>query len=407
LPTPPLATAVAIADHAAMDNPRRFLGMLFLGMISGTSADGIDVAIARFHDGDTDQHPLPRADVLFGRTYAWDDDLRALLIELGQHAPALTLDDIGELDVRIGAAFAAAAERAIRDSGIDRAQIAAIGSHGQTLRHRPDGRRNDGAHRFTLQLGDANLIAEATGIRTVADFRRRDVAAGGHGAPLLPALHAALLSSRDEDRAVLNLGGIANLTLLPMRAEVRGFDTGPANGLMDAWCLRHTGERFDRGGAFAAGGRVDKALLARLLDDAWFTLPPPKSTGRDQFHLGWVESKLLGNEAPADVQITLLALTARTVADALRATLPGTARVIVCGGGVHNPLLMRALADALPDAMVETTAAHGIDPDVVEALGFAWLARQTVLERPGNLPSVTGATGLRVLGAIYSGRLDQ
>lgn len=373
---------------------------LFLGMISGTSADGIDVAIARFDDGN--EARAPRAEVLFGHTYPWDDDLRAVLIQLGQHAPALTLDDIGELDVRIGAAFAAAAGQAIRDSGIDRAEIAAIGSHGQTLRHRPDGRRNDGLHRFTLQLGDAHLIAETTGIRTVADFRRRDVAAGGHGAPLLPALHAALLSSPDEDRAVLNLGGIANLTLLPMQAQVRGFDTGPANGLMDAWCLHHTGAGFDRGGGFAAGGRVDDALLARLLDDPWFALPPPKSTGRDQFHLGWVESKLTGDASPADVQATLLALTARTVADALRATLPGAARVIACGGGVHNPMLMRALAEALPGAVVESTAAHGIDPDVVEALGFAWLARQTVLGRAGNLPSVTGATGPRVLGTVHS-----
>jgi anhydro-N-acetylmuramic acid kinase len=202
---------------------------------------------------------------------------------------------------------------------------------------------------------------------------------------------------------VLNLGGIANLTLLPVRGEVRGFDTGPANGLMDAWCLRHTGERFDRGGAFAAGGRVDHALLARLLDEPWFALPPPKSTGRDQFHLGWVESELVGSETPADVQATLLALTAHTIADALRATLPAAARVIACGGGVHNPALIRALGEAMPGSVVESTAAHGIDPDVVEALGFAWLARQTVLGRPGNLPSVTGAAGPRVLGAIYSG----
>lgn len=376
---------------------------MFLGMISGTSADGIDVAIARFYDGNTDAHRTPHAEALFGHTYAWDRDLRAQLIELGQHAPALTLDQIGTLDVRIGAAFADAAVQAIRDSGIDRTQIAAIGSHGQTLRHRPNGMANDGQHRFTLQLGDANLIAETTGILTVADFRRRDVAAGGHGAPLLPALHAALLSSPDEDRAVLNLGGIANLTLLPRQAgDVRGFDTGPANGLMDAWCLRHTGEVFDHGGVFAASGHIDAALLARLLGEPWFALPPPKSTGRDQFHLGWVESKLGGGEAPADVQATLLALTVRTVADALGATLPGAARVIGCGGGVHNTTLMRALADALPGVVVESTAAHGIDPDMVEALGFAWLARQTVLGRPGNVPSVTGAAGPRVLGAIYS-----
>ena len=408
---PRLASPAVIADHAAMTTDTfRANPDLFLGMISGTSADGIDVAIARFHehehDAETDR--APHAEVLFGHTYPWDTELRAVLIELGQHAPKLTLDEIGELDVRIGAAFAAAAAQAIRDSGIRREDIAAIGSHGQTLRHRPDGRRLDGVHRFTLQLGDANLIAEATGLRTVADFRRRDVAAGGHGAPLLPALHAALLSSPTEDRAVLNLGGIANLTLLPAGGTgseghgVRGFDTGPANGLMDAWCLRHTGAGFDRGGAFAAGGRVDEALLARLLDEPWFALPPPKSTGRDQFHLGWVESKLGGSESPADVQATLLALTARTVADALRATLPGAARVIGCGGGVHNPALMRSLADALPGIAIESTAAHGIDPDVVEALGFAWLARQTVLGRPGNLASVTGAAGPRVLGAIYS-----
>lgn len=373
---------------------------LFLGMISGTSVDGIDVAIARFDDGD--ERRAARAEVLFSHTYPWDDSLRALLVELGQHPRALSLDEIGELDVRIGAGFATAADTAIRASGIDHAAIAAIGSHGQTLRHRPDGLRNDGRHGFTLQLGDANVIAEVTGVRTVADFRRRDVAAGGHGAPLLPALHAALLSSADEDRAVLNLGGIANLTLLPTHGTVRGFDTGPANGLMDAWCLRHTGADFDRGGAFAASGRVNDALLTRLLDESWFALPPPKSTGRDQFHLGWVESKLGGGETPADVQATLLALTVHTVADALRATLPTAARVIACGGGVHNPALMRALADALPGSAVESTAAHGIDPDVVEALGFAWLARQTLLGRPGNLPSVTGATGPRVLGAIYS-----
>lgn len=369
-----------------------FPDMLYLGMISGTSADGIDVAIARFHDA-----PTPRAELAFGRTYAWDPALRERLIELGQHAPAMTLDAIGELDAALGAAFAQAADTAIRDSGVDRASIAAIGSHGQTLRHRPHG-----SHAFTLQLGDPNRIAETTGLRTVADFRRRDVAAGGHGAPLLPALHAALLSSPDEDRAVLNLGGIANLTLLPADGTgVRGFDTGPANGLMDAWCLRHTGAHYDRGGAFAQTGRIDPALLARLLEDPYFALPPPKSTGRDHFHLDWLDARRVGDESPADVQATLLALTARSIADALRATLPGAARVIGCGGGVHNPALMRALVDAMPGVAVESTAAHGIDPDMVEALGFAWLARQTVLGRPGNLPSVTGATGPRVLGAVH------
>src|SRR5690606_38058732 len=217
---------------------------------------------------------------------------------------------------------------AMADSGVPRGSIAGIGSHGQTLRHRPSGRRGDGVDPYTMQLGDAHLIAERTGATVVADFRRRDIAAGGHGAPLVPALHAALLHAPDEARAVLNLGGIGNLTLLPAQGDVRGFDTGPANGLMDAWCLRHTGETFDRDGVLAARGRLDAALLARLLADPWFALPPPKSTGRDQFHLGWVEAALGGDATPADVQATLLALSVRTVADALRATQPDTARVL-------------------------------------------------------------------------------
>ena len=363
----------------------------YLGLISGTSADGIDAALVRFPEKDA------RPELLFGRTYAWDPALRARLVELGQQSAQLDLDAIAELDVRIGCAFADAALRALADSGTTAADVAAIGSHGQTLRHRPSGE-----FPYTLQLGDPNTIAERTGIRTVADFRRRDVAAGGHGAPLLPALHAALLHAGDEDRAVLNLGGIANLTLLPRDGDVRGFDTGPANGLMDAWCLRHTSEAFDRDGAFAASGRVDDALLARLLDEPWFALPPPKSTGRDQFHLDWVASKLHGDESPRDVQATLLALSARSIAAALRATQPMTARVIACGGGVHNRALMAALAEVLPGCVVESSAAHGIDPDMVEAMGFAWLAHATVHGRPGNLPSVSGAKGPRVLGGIYS-----
>ena len=361
----------------------------YLGLISGTSADGIDVALVRFE---------PRLELAFGRTYAWDPGLRARLVALGQQAATLTLDELGELDTRIGRAFAGAAQQLLLDSGFASSHLVAIGSHGQTLRHRPYG---DAA--FTLQLGDPNLLAEACACTVVADFRRRDVAAGGHGAPLMPAFHAAMLRNSDEDRAVLNLGGIANLTLLPASnaVAVRGFDTGPANGLMDAWCLRHTGAAFDRDGAFARSGLVDTALLARLLDEPWFALPPPKSTGRDQFHLGWLESRLRA-ERPSDVQATLLALTTRTVVDALRATQPRTHRLIACGGGVHNSALMSTLAAALPGTIVESSAAHGLDPDFVEAMGFAWLARETLAGRPGNLPSVSGARGPRVLGAIYS-----
>jgi anhydro-N-acetylmuramic acid kinase len=368
-------------------------GELFLGLISGTSADGIDAALVRFADGS--EHA--RCELVAGRTYRWEDAMRARLVHLGQGGDCTSLDEFGALDVQAARAFADAATALLADAGVAASEVRAIGSHGQTLRHRPEA-----AVPFTLQVGDGNLIAERTGITTVADFRRRDVAAGGHGAPLLPALHAALVSAPGESRAVLNLGGIANLTLLPAHGDVRGFDTGPANALLDAWCERHTGAAFDAEGAFAARGGVDDALLETLRAEPWFALPPPKSTGREQFHLAWLEARLgTGARAAQDVQATLLELTAASVADALRATQPDTARVLVCGGGVHNPRLLQRIAARLPGMIVESTAAHGVDPDLVEAMGFAWLARQTLASRPGNLPSVTGARGPRVLGAIY------
>lgn len=371
---------------------------LFVGLISGTSADGIDAALVRFT---TPPDQPAQVELLLGRTSAWDDAIRERLVALGQGGEARSLDELATLDVQIAEAFATAALHLIDEAGVAATDVRAIGSHGQTVRHRPEGARFDGRHPFTWQLGDGNLIAERTGIATVADFRRRDVAAGGHGAPLLPALHAALLHSPDEDRAVLNLGGIANFTLLPRQGLVRGFDTGPANCLLDAWCLRHTGKAYDAGGAFAAQGRLDAELLARLLEEAWFALPPPKSTGREQFHLDWVERRLTGGESAADVQATLLELSAITIADALRAQQPDTRRVLACGGGVHNPRLLDRIGAHLPGTTVESTARHGVDPDFVEAMGFAWLARQTLSGLPGNLPSVTGARGPRVLGAIY------
>ena len=363
-------------------------GTLYMGLISGTSTDGIDAALVRFDPG---------CELLRARTYAWDPALRAHLIALGQAQDTISLDDLGMLDVQVALAFCDAARQLLAEAGVAPDAIRAIGSHGQTVRHRPAAK-----FPFTWQLGDGNVIAERSGIATVADFRRRDVAAGGHGAPLMPAFHAALLRSDDEDRAVLNLGGIANLTLLPRSDAVRGFDTGPANALLDAWCERHTGRTYDAGGAFAASGRVDAALLLRLRDEPWFALPPPKSTGREQFHLSWVATHL-GDAAPApaDVQATLLELSATTVADALLATQPDTRRLLVCGGGVHNPRLLARISAALPGVLVESTAAHGLDPDFVEAMGFAWLARETLAGRPGNLPSVSGARGPRVLGVVH------
>jgi anhydro-N-acetylmuramic acid kinase len=366
---------------------------LYLGLMSGTSADGIDAALVRFEgEGRT-----LRCELVQGRTFEWNAALRAQLVALGQGADTVSLDALGALDGRIALAFAEAALALLQEAGVPRDRVRAIGSHGQTVRHRPQAEPP-----FTWQLGDGNVIAERSGIPTVADFRRRDVAAGGQGAPLMPAFHAALLGSPTEDRAALNLGGIANFTLLPIKGGVRGFDTGPANALMDAWCERHSGQPYDAGGAFAASGSVDAPLLARLLAEPWFALPPPKSTGREQFHLDWLQARL-GDAvvAPADLQATLLELTARTVADALQMTQPDTRRVLVCGGGVRNPVLMARLAAYLPQAVVESTAAHGLDPDYVEAMGFAWLARETLAGRPGNLPAVTGAAGPRILGVVY------
>ena len=363
---------------------------LWLGLMCGTSVDGIDAALM-----DLGPHGQPR--VHAAQTFALDPDLREEVLALSQTETRVSPERIARLDHALGCAFAQAALYLLDIHAVSSDAVVAIGSHGQTLRHAPTG-----SMPFTWQIGDPNLIAERTGITTVADFRRRDVAAGGQGAPLMPAFHRALLADRDGDAVVLNLGGIANVSLLPHHGPVTGFDTGPANGLMDAWTARHIGEAFDREGAFAASGRVDADLLARLLTDPYFDLPPPKSTGRDHFHLEWLD-RLLGSSIhrPQDVQATLLELTACSIATAVKARLPDARTVYVCGGGVHNHHLMQRLTDCLHPMQVLTTDALGIDPDFVEAAGFAWLARQTLLGLSGNLPEVTGARGARVLGAIH------
>jgi len=365
------------------------VGPLFLGLISGTSADGIDAALVRFE-------PQPR--LLAGRTYPYDAALRGEILRCSRREAAIDVDGFGRLDAAIGEAFADAASRLIEYAGVEASRLAGIGSHGQTLCHRPEGELP-----YTVQLGDPSRIVERTGVTTVADFRRRDVAAGGHGAPLMPAFHADVLADPGEDRAVLNLGGIANLTLLPARGgDVLGFDTGPANGLMDALVERESGQPYDAGGALAARGEVDAGLLQQLLDDPWFALPGPKSTGRDQFHLDWVQQALgTRSIAAQDLQATLCELSAATIADALRRDLPGARRLVACGGGVHNAELMRRLQARLPGVVVESSSGHGLDPDYVEAMGFAWLARQTLSGLPGNCPSVSGARGPRILGAIH------
>jgi anhydro-N-acetylmuramic acid kinase len=368
-------------------------GQLYIGLISGTSADAIDAALVAL---------APAPHLLHALSLPYPPRIREQLLDLIHDEDAtVALDELGALDVEIGHAFAHAARTLLLQAGVDATRVRAIGSHGQTVRHRP---RQDVP--FTLQLGDPNVIAEGTGIATVADFRRRDVAAGGEGAPLVPAFHAAVLASDREARVVLNLGGIANVTLLPPRGDVAGFDTGPANALLDGWTQRHRGAAHDAGGAWAATGRCDHVLLDRLLADHYFARRPPKSTGREEFSLTWLDLALhahRGLEA-ADVAATLVELTARSVAQAVRATLPGAARVIACGGGVHNAYLMQRLASALGATPLESSTAHGIDPDFCEAMAFAWLAQRTLAGLPGNLVHVTGAAGPRVLGAVWPGK---
>ena len=308
----------------------------------------------------------------------------------------LSADQFAQLHVAAGEALAAAALQI--GAGHDPANIRAVGSHGQTLAHNPSTQPG-----YSLQVGAAERIVEATGITTVSDFRGRDIAAGGQGAPLVPAFHRSLLRSDMEERVVLNIGGIANITRLPADAgqPVSGFDTGPGNCLMDAWTRQQTGQDFDHGGAFAARGTADQALLDALLTDPYFQAQPPKSTGTDYFSLAWLARHLTGRRVTAtDVQATLIELTARSAANAIQQHAPLAARVLVCGGGCHNPVLMQTLQQRL-DCPVQDTSTYGIDPDWVEAVAFAWLARQTLRHQPGNLPAVTGAAGPRILGSIH------
>ena len=357
--------------------------------MSGTSMDGVDAVIARF-----DRHAVS-LDACLKLDYPDElrDRLRAAVLD-----PARTgIDDVGELDTWVGECFADAAIELLRQSGRSPTDIAAIGSHGQTLRHRPDC-----AHRFTMQIGNPAVIAARTGIDTVADFRRADVAEGGEGAPLLPPFHRLLFAAAEEHRAVLNIGGIANLTVLPASdGPVTGFDTGPGNTLLDAWSRKHRGEAFDDDGRRAAAGTVDAALLARFLDDAYFAASPPKSTGVEYFNIDWVERHDVGGIAVDDVQATLAELTAASIGEAIRRWAPGTVHLYVCGGGVHNSDLQARLRRRAGVPKVEETSVAGLDPDWVEAAAFAWLAMRHLHGQSGNLPGVTGARREVVLGARY------
>ena len=365
---------------------------LFVGVMSGTSMDAVDCALVDFADGSPKlvaHHSTP-----------WPPTLRERLQTVAAGG-SISATAFGRLDTAVGLFITDAVNALLRQAGRTPADISAIGSHGQTVAHAPDGDEPT-----SVQLGNGSMIAEHTGITTVSDFRLRDIAAGGQGAPLAPAFHNAVLRSPDEDRAVLNLGGIANVTLLPADADapVIGFDTGPANCLMDLWARQQLGEPYDAAGKWAASAEPDPTLLHRLLDDPYFVLSPPKSTGTQHFSRQWLQQRLGEFEgmAPDVVQATLLALTTRTVTEAITSHVNDCQRVLVCGGGVSNAALMRQLRAAL-GRPVGSTATYGIDPQWMEPIAFAWLARASMSGEPGNLPSVTGAAGPRILGSINRG----
>ncbi len=366
-----------------------------IGLMSGTSLDGVDGVLVDFAEG---------TQVLWHASRGFDAALRAELLALNTpdgrdelHRAALAANALAR-------SYAEVVRELLQATGLAPAQIAAIGAHGQTVRHRPQ--MFDGTG-YTLQLNSPALLAELSGVAVVADLRSRDVAAGGQGAPLVPAFHQGVFGRPGETVLVLNIGGIANLSVLAGDGTVLGFDCGPGNALMDGWCQAHTGQPYDDGGQWAATGQVLPALLDRLLAEPFLQQPPPKSTGRDLFHADWLAGHLSASATsaadarPADVQATLTEFTARACAGAVQRFGRGGGELLVCGGGAFNTQLMQRIAALLPGVAVDTTAALGLPPQQVEAAAFAWLARQALLGLPGNLPAVTGARGPRILGAIH------
>ncbi len=365
-----------------------------IGLMSGTSLDGVDGVLVEWAGADAAPQVLAHAHHPFEPALA--AELLALNARGGQdelHRAALCANEVAR-------AYANVVGRLIEQSGAAPASVAAIGAHGQTVRHQP--LLHDGVG-YTLQLLNPALLAERCGIDVVADLRSRDVAAGGQGAPLVPAFHRAMFGRDAQPLAVLNLGGIANLSLLGPDGTLLGFDCGPANALLDHWVQRHRGQPFDRNGAWAASGRVDAGLLAELQSEPYFAMPPPKSTGRDLFDATWLTRHLARHStlAPADVQATLAELTAWACARDLLSHRPDAGELLVCGGGAFNTHLISRLAARLPGVSIRSTAERGLPPDQVEACAFAWLARAFLRREAASLPSVTGARGPRVLGALY------
>lgn len=364
----------------------------YVGLMSGTSMDAIDAVLVAI---DEQGCRLEAA-----RSHPMSEQTLAALRRLIEHPEEAGLETLGELDVALGGEFADAASALLAEAGVEARTVRAIGSHGQTVLHAPRGPRP-----FSMQIGDPNVIVARTGITTVADFRRRDIALGGEGAPLVPAFHKAVFGSPDEYRAVLNIGGVANLTLLPPDGSISGFDTGPGNTLMDNWTRRQRGRPYDDDGRWAASAEADEPLLESLLAHEYFQRPAPKSTGVEEFNLVWLQEILDGLPrpvAPDRVQATLCELTARSVAAALTEACHGAGRLLLCGGGARNGALVERLGARLPAWRIEPTDAIGIGADWVEAAACAWLAYRRLAGLPGNVPAVTGASREAVLGGVYS-----
>lgn len=357
---------------------------LYIGLISGTSADGIDAALVDFGDS------KPR--LLDAHCPKFSDELRSRILSLTQPGHD-EINRLGKLDVELGQAFANAANHLLEKNHLTSTQIRAIGSHGQTIRHHPQ-------HNFTLQIADPNIIAARTAITTIADFRRRDMAVGGQGAPLVPGFHHYVLRTPEIDRVIVNIGGVANITILAGNRPVFGYDTGPGNNLMDAWTNLHWGRPYDKKGEIGTKGQKNPELLKKLLDDEYFKMSYPKSTGPEYFNLAWLEKYLPENISREDVQTTLAEFTAQSIISEIKKHM-STGEIIICGGGVHNDFLMRCLALSADTFTVFSSQHFGIDPDWMEAMAFAWLAKQTLEGKCGNITHVTGASSPVILGGVY------
>ncbi|MEI6227419.1 MAG: anhydro-N-acetylmuramic acid kinase [Methylophilaceae bacterium] len=369
--------------------------MLFIGLMSGTSLDGVDVALVEFNSNDSTASGQVR--LLNTHFLAYPASLRAQILAL-QHPTANELETTALMSNTLAKLYAEAVNQLVAKINLKPQQITAIGCHGQTIRHQPQ--LMDGIG-FTLQIGNPALLAELTGITVVADFRSRDIAAGGQGAPLVPAFHQAMFASTQMSRAIINIGGISNITFLKNN-NVLGFDSGPGNMLLDSWIKQHQNLDYDANGAWASTGQVIAPLLEAMLADPYFALSPPKSTGRDLFNDHWLSKKISEQHyAAQDVARTLVALTAHTIVDSLQHYCGSVDEVYLCGGGSHNSLLRSSLQTLLTNTLVENTDILGVGVDWLEAIAFAWLAKQTLDKKTANLPEVTGAKGARILGAIY------